>query len=243
MPAVTDPRHLRTTVTGLVGFAAIQEQELLATRRTPEDGSADRWAAAPLVAHNTEFKQQQVQRLKAIMTGTAAPDFAEIDHGSAPVYAAYAAVPADAAAQDSWAVTGELIGGLAAIPDVDLVDPERNPWLKGRMLWLQVVVRGFWHPTGHLGEYYLARGQAEAAVRLARRGVATAADLEAPPPVSGMASYNLACFLARADEHDEAAATLTEAIAHNPDLRANAGRDPDLASLRAAGRLAAVLGG
>jgi len=38
-----------------------------------------------------------------------------------------------------------------------------------------------------------------------------------------------------------AAATLTEAIRLNPDLRANARRDPDLAALRAGGQLATLL--
>jgi hypothetical protein len=38
-----------------------------------------------------------------------------------------------------------------------------------------------------------------------------------------------------------AAATLTEAIRLNPDLRSNARRDPDLAALRAGGQLATLL--
>jgi len=40
----------------------------------------------------------------------------------------------------------------------------------------------------------------------------------------------------------EAAVTLASAIALNPDVRANAGRDPDLASLREGGQLEAILG-
>jgi hypothetical protein len=242
MPAVTDAGQLRTVVTGLLGFAAAGEQELLATRRGPEAGSAASWAAAPLVAHNTEFKQQQVQRLHAIIQGTAAPEFAEIDHGAADVYAAYAAIPADQAAQESWAATGALIGGLAAIGDEDLLDPQRHPWLRGRMLWLQIIVRGFWHPAGHLGEYYLAHGQPSTAVLLARRAVTTASDLGAPPPARGMAYYNLACAQARAGDPDDAAVALAEAIALNPDLRSNAERDSDLEALRGSGRLVTVLG-
>jgi tetratricopeptide (TPR) repeat protein len=242
MPAVTAAGHLRTVVTGLLGCAAAAEQELLATRRGPETGTAASWAAAPLVAHNTEFKQQQVQRLHAIIQGTAAPEVAEIDHGAAEMYAAYAAIPADQAAQDSWAATGALIGGLAAIGDEDLLDPRRHPWLNGRMLWLQIVVRGFWHPAGHLGEYYLAHGQPETAVLLARRAVTTASDLGAPRPALGMAYYNLACAQARVGDPDEAAEAIAEAIALNPDLRANAERDADLIVLRDSGRLGAVLG-
>ena len=191
-------RHVRTAVTGLVAFAAALEQELLATRRAAEPGSATQWAGVPLVAHNTEFKHQQVQRLTAITAGTSPPEFAEIDHGSAAVYQRYAALPAGAVAADSWRAAGALIDGLAALPDEDLLDPARHPWLRGRMLWLQVIVRGFWHPAGHLGEYYLGHGEPEQAVGLASRAVATAAALDAPAAARGMACYNLACVQARA---------------------------------------------
>jgi hypothetical protein len=50
-----------------------------------------------------------------------------------------------------------------------------------------------------------------------------------------MASYNLACAAARAGRTDQATAALREAIALNPAVRANAIRDPDLATLRAMG--------
>ena len=57
--------NLRAAVTGLIGLAAAAEQELLAEPQ-PAAGSAEQWAAAPVVAHNTEFRRQQVQRLRAI---------------------------------------------------------------------------------------------------------------------------------------------------------------------------------
>lgn len=234
---------LRTAVTGLLAFAAAQEQELLAARREAEDGTAARWAAAPFVAHNTEFKRQQVQRLDSIQVGRTPPEFGEIDHAADAVYQACAALPAGRVAQESWQATGALIEGLAATADADLLDPARHPWLRGRMLWLQIIVRGFWHPCGHLAEYYLAHGAPELAVDLASRGVQTATSLRAPAPACGMASYNLACALARADRTAEAMTALTEAITLNPDVRANAERDPDLAALRADGRFAAVLAG
>ena len=49
-----------------------------------------------------------------------------------------------------------------------------------------------------------------------------------------MAGYNLACAQAQAGEPDQAARTLAEAIGANPDLRANARRDPDLEIVRKA---------
>ena len=236
-----DIGELRSAIIGLLGFAAAEEQMLLAVAPAAEPGSPQCWAAVPLVAHNTEFKRQQVQRLQAIERGQVPPDFGEIDHASGQLYRGYSARPADAVAADSAAVAGELIAGVRAVGADDLRDPSRHPWLRGRQLWLQVIVRGFWHPAGHLGEYYLGHGQPDRAVALAGHGVATASYLGAPAPARGMASYNLACALARAGRLDQAAAALREAVTLNPDIRANAGRDPDLAAVRDSGRLEAAL--
>jgi hypothetical protein len=228
---------LRAAIIGLLGFAAAEERTLLAVSADGEAGDAGCWAAAPLVAHNTEFKHQQVRRLDAILAGQVPPDFGEIDHASDVVYRGYAVLPADQVALDSRRVTAELIDGLTAVTDDDLRDPDRNPWLRGRQLWLQIIVRGFWHPTGHIGGYYLEHARPDRAVALAEHGRATASYLGAPEPARGMACYNLACALARAERADDAYAALREAIALNPDVRANAARDPDLAILRGSGRL------
>jgi tetratricopeptide (TPR) repeat protein len=232
---------LRAAVIGLLGLAAAEEQMLLAQSPAAEAGDPQCWAAAALVAHNTEFKRQQVQRLDAILAGQVPPDFGDIDHTSADVYRGYAALPADQVARESNLVTGQLICGVTAVGDDDLGDPSRHPWLRGRQLWLQVVVRGFWHPAGHLGGYYLAHSQPERAVAMAEHGVATASYLGVADPARGMACYNLACAQAGAGRPDDAAEALREAIALNPDVRANAARDPDLAVLRGSGQLEALL--
>jgi hypothetical protein len=234
---------LRAAVIGLIGVAAAAEQVLLAEAApaapaTP--GSPERWAAQPVVAHNTEFRRQQVQRLRAVRCGQAPRDFPEIDHQSGALYAELAAQPADAVARDSWRVAGELAEEMRLISQEDLVEPARNPWLRGRQLWLQVIVRGFWHPAGHLGEYYLCHDLAGRAVALAQHAVATADYLDAPAAARGMAAYNLACARTGAGFLEAAAAALTEAVALNPDLHANARRDTDLAVLRDSGRLAAL---
>jgi hypothetical protein len=238
---MTDVRALRAAIAGLISFAAGQEQVVLAATAQGEQGDPSCWAALPLVAHNTEFRQQQVQRLRAIRSGQAPPDFTEVDHRSPDLYGELSAQPADAVGRDSWRVSGELIEELALVSQADLLDPSRNPWLRGRQLWLQLIVRGFWHPAGHLGGYYLSHGQAARAVTLAEQAAGAAAVLGAPDPARGMASYNLACAQAGASLLDEAAATVAEAVALNPDVRANAARDPDLAPVRERGLLADLL--
>jgi hypothetical protein len=245
--------HLRAAITGLLGFAASEEEVLLvgaarsggrSTSRgegTGEGGNESLWAAVPTVAHNTEFKAQQAERLAAVLAGRTPPAFGDIDHASATVYAAYAARPGQAATSDSRRVTAELLDGVRALSDADLLDPSRHPWLNGRPLWLQVIVRGFWHPTGHVGEYYQRHGQPERAIALHKHALATAGYLGAPAQARGMAAYSLACAQAQAGRADDAALCLSTAIAMNPDVRANAARDPDLEPLRASGRLAEIL--
>jgi hypothetical protein len=233
----TGTANLRRSVAGLIGLAATAEQRLAAAADPAEAGDPQCWAALPVIAHSTAFRRQQVVRLRAIRAGKTPPDFADVDHESAALYAGLSAQPADAVAADSWKSAGDLLAELRSACDEDLLDPSRNPWLRGRQLWLQIVVRGFWHPAGHLGGYYAAHEHHDEAVTLAAHALATAEDLSAPDQARGMAGYNLACAQAGAGLLDAAAATLTAAVALNPDLQANAARDADLALLRESGRI------
>lgn len=240
----TDTLALRRAVAGLLSFAAAEEQALLAAhafRPGSGGGSPGNWAAVPLVAHNNHFKAQQAERLGCVLGGRVPPAYGEIDHASAEVYQGYLAQPADAVLAACRQVSAQLIDGTWTVPDEDLLGPAPHPpprspgaGLTGRPLWLQIVVRGFWHPTGHLGEYYLTHGQPARAVALQEQGLAMARYLDAPAAAAGMASYSLACAQARAGQPDQAARTLAEAIEAHPDLRVNASRDPDLAVVREA---------
>jgi hypothetical protein len=249
---MSDTLQLRTAIIGLIGLAAVEEEELLlaaaagavagaAAGAVAEAGGPDCWAAAPIVAHNTEFRRQQVQRLDAIRLGRTPPTFAEIDHRSEDVYRGYCEQPAASVAQTCRQVTATLIDGVAGVSDDDLLDPSRHPWLQGRQLWLQIIVRGFWHPMGHIGDYYLDHAQPDRAVALQSHAVAFASYLTTPAMAAGMARYNLACVQARAELPDAAIETLAAAIALNPALLANIGRDADLAALRDTGRLDPLL--
>jgi hypothetical protein len=235
--------QLRAVVTGLIAFAAAEEEMLLVSAASDIADSGDelRWAAAPTVAHNTEFKAQQAERITAVLAGRAPPAFGEIDHRSPLVHGRYAARAAVTVVGESRQVTASLLDGVRALADDDLADPSRHPWLNGRPLWLQLVVRGFWHPTGHVADYYLRHRQENRAVALQEHMLATTRYLGAPDQVAGMAAYSLACAQAVAESTEDAARTLAEAITLNPDVRANADRDPDLESLRGSGRLTAIL--
>lgn len=233
--------QLRLAIISLLSFAATEEELLLAGagQGSQPDGDAagspQCWAAVPVVAHNTEFKQQQVQRLAAISDGGQPPEFAEVDHQSAAVYQRYRAQPADQVASQSRAVSRALLDRVTGTCDADLLDPARHRWLHGRQLGLQIIVRGFWHPTGHIADYYLQHGEASRAIALQEQAVRTAEYAAAPPAALGMACYSLACARAVAGLTGAAADALRRAIALNADLRAKSASDPDLTVLRAAG--------
>ena len=246
---MTSTTHLRTVITGLLGFAATEEEVLLTaalcagTADARDAGDERRWAAAPTVAHNTEFKAQQAERLSAVLAGREPPAFGDIDHASAEVYATYAQRPAATVVAESRQVTASLLDNVRRLDDEDLLEESRHPWLRGRTLWLQIIVRGFWHPTGHIADYYLRHGEERRAVALQEQALGTARYLGAPDQAAGMAAYSLACAQAVSELPAQAARTLAEAITLNPDVRANADRDPDLAALRDSGQLTAILAG
>ncbi|MEP7025343.1 MAG: hypothetical protein ABJB47_16415 [Actinomycetota bacterium] len=234
---------LRAAIIGLTSFAALEEELLLATAAARPDGpgSPGCWSATPLVAHNTEFRRQQVVRLEAIRDGGTPPEFPETDHRSAEVYRRYGQEPAGTVLRASRQTVADLVDALTALPDEDLLEPSRHPWLRGRQLWLQTIVRGFWHPMGHVGDYYTGHGQPGRAAAMAAQAVAMASYLDAPDPARGMANYNLACAQARSPQPAQAAGTLRLAIGLNPDLLANTAADADLAGLRDSGQLDELL--
>jgi hypothetical protein len=232
---LTSP-DLRAAITAMLRLiAGVEEGALLALdpRERKETGSATLWSLSAAVAHNTEFKRQQVVRLQAAHSRQTPPEFAEIDHRSDAVYAGFAALSWKAALEDSRRTTAALIDGLWRVGYEDLTDPDRLPWLHGRPLWLQVVVRGFWHPGGHLGECLMARNQGARALRLHRAGVALAEAVDLPPAARGMAHYSLACAEALSGDPSASLGSIGRALALNPDLALNARRDPDLATARA----------
>jgi hypothetical protein len=230
----------RAAVIGMLGLTAAEIAEFLAALPPNEraaGGGPLEWSAGAIVAHSCVFADEQVQRLDAAATGATPPGFDAVDHTSAQVYEPLAGTDATAAADLAARTWHALLTTLAAVGDADLADPARLPWLGGRPLWLQTIVRGFWHPTGHLSDYCLDHGRVGAALALHRRAMAAAEALDLPGQARGMVSYTQACAYARAGDDDAAVAGLRRAVQLNPDLANNASRDPDLAALRDAGRL------
>jgi hypothetical protein len=223
---------LRITLTGLISFAAAEEAILLSDVAHGEDaGDAETWAALPTIAHTSEFRDEQVQRLAAIRGGSEPPEFPRVEHSSPETYRRYSRLDEGSVWAASRTTNAALIDETRRCSDEDLLDPSRNAWLRGRQLWLQIIVRGFWHPTGHLGDYYAQHARPDRALALHTHALATAAYLGAPPMAVGMAHYSLACIQATLGQTEEAERSLGLAVACNPDLVAHARTERDLEPL------------
>jgi hypothetical protein len=224
--------RLRTILTGLISFAAAEEAMLLTdVAEGEETGDAEAWAALPTIAHTSEFRDEQVSRLRAIRQGWQPPEFPRVEHNSPATYRRYSEPDAESVWASSRTTNAALLDETRQCSDEDLLDPSRNPWLNGRQLWLQIVVRGFWHPTGHLGDYYVQHAHHGRALALHTHAVASAEYLGAPSMAVGMAHYSLACTHAVIGQREEAARSLGLAVVRNPDLREYARSEPDLAGI------------
>ena len=135
------------------------------------------------------------------------PAFAEVDHASVEVYQGYLAQPPDDVLGECRRVSAELVDGTWALADEDLLDPARHPWLNGRLLWLQIIVRGSGIRPGTSASTTWPTARPGRAVALQEQGLATARYLGAPAAAAGMAGYSLACALAQAGRPDQAART------------------------------------
>lgn len=228
----------RTAVVGLLCLAASEEAVLLAGLDAECDhGDPENWAARPTIIHNSDFRAEQVERLLAVRHRRTPAEFPRVEHASPEVYAGYAK-RGDFAREESRVTNAALLDEFQQTSDEDLLDPSRHPWLRGRQLWLQVAVRGFWHPLGHVGDYYLQHGRPDRALALHAHAVTTASYLSAPAAALGMAYYSLACVQAVTGETEAARASLATAVALNADLHEHATREPDLEPLRLGDRVA-----
>jgi len=239
---MTDTRGLRTAIVGLIRLAAMEDELLLLSTAGHDDaGDAHHWAPLPTVAHNTHFKREQVSRLEAVLRDEIPPEFAVVDHTSEATYRAFATLSPALVAETSRHTADDLVDTLLRLSDDDLMDPSRHEWLRGRPLWLQVIVRGFWHPTGHVGDWYVANGMTERGVAMRRDAVASAEYLDAPAQAQGMAWFSLACTCVVLGSAEEAVGALERAATLNHDLRGRVATEPELEAVRDDRRVVALI--
>ncbi len=241
-----DPGALRAGIVSLLEHMRSEErlfeQRLSAAERTRE-GTPTQWSAKAVLAHIAEFRAEQIVRLEAARDGAEPPEFPLRDHADQALYAANAArswEDVGAAAEHTSARLAEL---TETLDDHVLFTAGVFPWLRGRALWAQVLVRGVWHPSAHLHQYLAERGHFERVVELQESVLDAATRVGIPNSPGGrpFALYNLACARSLVGEIEPALDELAEAVRLDPALAAAARDDDDLRTVRADARFETAL--
>ena len=196
-------------------------------------GSPEHPSAKVLLAHITEFKQQQVEKVAAAVSGAPPRPLEAVEPSDPAVYARLDTRSWPDIEEEAKRVSDDLVTAVERLSDDELRDAHRFNWLNGRPLCRQVLGRGLWHPLTHLGSYYRQHGQSSRSASLQRNLSAAAVRLDfVPAPGDGMSFYNLGCAFASAGERDKALAFLGEAVRTDAKYAGYAGDDPDLVTLR-----------
>ena len=218
-------------------------QRLSAAERTRK-GSPAQWGAKAVLAHVAEFRAEQIVRLEAARDGTEPPEFPIRDHADRELYAAYTGRNWEQVAAGAEHTAARLAELTEELDEHVLFTAGLFPWLRGRALWAQVLVRGVWHPSAHLHQYLAERGHFERVVELQESVLeaATRAGIPDSPGGRPFALYNLACARSLVGEVEPALAELAEAIRLDPALAVAARDDDDLRIVRADARFETAVG-
>jgi tetratricopeptide (TPR) repeat protein len=211
------------------------EEEAFVAQLTAQEreqaGKVDDWSAKDLIAHLAGWKLRMADRLAALGRGEAATFAEEIDAENALIWSEYFDRSWEEVVQASALGHRRLIDGLQAMSVDDLHDADRFESLKGQPLWREVAGNGCTHPTMHLAEVHMKRGQDARAAAMMESLSDDLARLDDSPRWVGVVRYNLACYLALAGDKNRAIELLRSALSLHPGLTDWSRQDTDLSSL------------
>lgn len=203
---------------------------------TPEErqrvGKADDWSARDLIAHLAGWQLRMADRLAELARGEDKVQPEDIDAENALIWSEYSDRTWDEVLLALSSGHQRLMDNLQALSADDLQDADRFKSQKGQPVWRSVAGNECTHPTMHLAEVYLRRGQSDRASKMMESLSADLARLDDSPRWVGVVRYNLACYLALAGQTARAIAILAEALKLHPGLMEWSRQDKDLASLR-----------
>ncbi|MBX5446353.1 ClbS/DfsB family four-helix bundle protein [Sphaerobacter sp.] len=136
-----EPRQTKAQLLDTVRTVRADLERLIAAGedRLKEPNAFGPWTFADVIAHLTGWRWFSVARMEAARDGTVPvppwpshldPDEA-VDEINELIYEANRNRPADEVLRDSRESFDRLEAALAAIPEDDLFDPTRFPWLNG----------------------------------------------------------------------------------------------------------------
>ena len=195
-------------------------------------GTLERWSAKDLIAHCTSWRANLIATLEAALRGEAPPPLSNVNEMNARTFEDNKARSWEEVLSEAGAGWDRLAELISQLEDEDLLAPDHYPWRRGLPLAQGVVLRLYWHPLVHLGEFYAQRGNRTAAEAIRADLLQAADELAWVPWLRGHTLYMVAGCSAALKDPAGALAALRESIALAPELKEWSRRDPGLAFVR-----------
>jgi len=195
-----------------------------------------RWHAKDELAHLAWWRHRSAQVLESVRTGSEPPPKpAEDDQQNALIYAATKDRPAAEIIQDAASTWPALRKALQGMTDEQLARP--HPSYPEALVW-ETVPGLAGHLGAHLMSWFMNQGDVARAEAVAKWGYDVECGLIPEGPKRADASYNLACFYARAGRVEEAVPLLRQSVGQNAEIARWAREDHDLDGIRGDPRVA-----
>jgi tetratricopeptide (TPR) repeat protein len=202
---------------------------------TPQErqqaGKVSNWSAKDLIAHLAGWQLRMADRLAELTRGEDKSHPEDIEAENALIWSEYSDRSWEEVLQALSSGYRRLMDSLQTLSGEDLHDADRFQSQKGQPVWRSVAGSECTHPTMHLAEAYVKRGQADRAAKMMENLTADLARLDDSPRWVGVVRYNLACYLALTGEKARAVEALGEALKLHPGLMEWSRQDSDLLSL------------
>jgi hypothetical protein len=195
-------------------------------------GSFETWSVKDTLAHVAVWVGRMADTLEGVRRGENPPDVEDFEHENVAIFESHKSTSFTQVIDLMAAAYRRLEAGIALIPEPEMFEAGRLPWLpENRPLWRDVVGSAVAHPLLHLTPMYVDQGNPRAGLRVQDSMTVAMQALSDDPSWQGLLAYNMACFYAVTGDQAEALDILRMALKLAPELVEWSRQDPDLVSL------------
>lgn len=194
------------------------------------------WPAGLLMAHIAGWRENLRRALIEASRGepVSGPP-SDVDAFNAAELERHAGIALEAAAVRADALLVDQIDLWATLGDRPFT------WFSARTTAEALIRNSYLHPRNHIAEHHLERGDRRRGAELFEETLGELRRAETPDHILAPALYNLACARVTQGRLDEALELLGEAFGMRDELRSEAAKDADLASLKTDPRFQSLL--
>lgn len=219
----------------LLDYARTEEQRFTDALRDDERilaGEPDQWAPKDELAHVAVWKRITARHIAVGMKGESVKFYEDLDAENERLFQQYRDHDWEQVLHELDSCHKELVGKVQELPEADLTDLEKFPWLEGRDFWSRALLNGYFHPLWHIALMHAARGGRPYGNQLMEGVVRRMVSLKDTEDWRARYLYNLACYYSLVGENKKSLEMLEITLPLNPDLVEWSKKDSDLDAVR-----------